>query len=447
MARNASFDPTKKGSRGDQLKALYLFSNPSIQSAKNFWRSLKDPKVFKPVLAGTLGTAVLLETYNSMIDPDWRNKVKGGPDKSDWRLNKNLVVLNPFPNDDGSLSYAQFPLAYEAAPIWTAVSGGARMLTNQTMRAAAAAGMLSPEEVAAMPGRFDSPGKIIKGIGQNILDSYNPTGGSLIPTVPKKIHEIVWGNKDGLGREIVPGYLLEQNMAAYAKVNPWTAKTLGGEIAIELSKELENLGAPVSPEKLLYMFQTGFGGAGTETLRLFDVTSKLFSREEIKANDVPIFRRFFGSTYADGFEQRTGIEPDLKLFEYEQNTQNSLNSQEAFDIITRLQSIDDPFEKQMALQTELSASNKSVQRRVRKMIQDKERGITRGDKDIRRLGVENGNRARFYQSQIERIAPSYVGQFIQEQKDKGILTENVENQLRIRNALESIAPASVINEN
>ena len=236
-------------------------------------------------------------------------------------------------------------------------------------------------------------------------------------------------------------------MAAYAKVHPWTPKTVGGEIAIELSKELENLGAPVSPEKLLYLFQTGFGGAGTETLRLFDVTSKLFNREEIKANDVPIFRRFFGSTYADGFEQRTGIEPDLKLFEYEQNTQNSLNSQEAFDIITRLQSIDDPFEKQMALQTELSASHKSVQRRVRKMLQDKERGITRSDKDIRKLGVENGNRARFYQSQIERIPPAYVGQFIQEQKDKGILTKNVENQLRIRNALESIAPVSIINEN
>ncbi len=446
-ARNASFDPKQKGTRGEQLRALYLFSNPSIQSTKNFWRSLKDPKVFKPVLAATLGTAVLIETYNSIIDPDWRNKVKGGPDKSEWRLNKNLVVLNPFKGEDGSLSYSQFPLAHEIAPIWTASNGIARIMHNQSYKAGAAAGLLDAEELAAMPGRLDSTDQIIKGIGQSILDGYNPTGGSLIPTVPRRILELTSLNKDGLGREIVPEYLMDQNMAAYAKVNPWTAKTVGGEIAIELSKELENLGAPVSPEKLLYMFQTGFGGAGTETLRLFDVTSKLFNREEIKANDVPIFRRFFGSTYADGFEQRTGIEPDLKLFEYEQNTQNSLNSQEAFDIITRLQSIDDPFEKQMALQTELSASNKSVQRRVRKMIQDKERGITRGDKEIRKLGVENGNRARFYQSQIERIAPSYVGQFIQEQKDKGILTENVEKQLRIRNALESIAPASVINEN
>jgi hypothetical protein len=447
MARNSSFDPMKKGTRGDQLRALYLFSNPSIQSAKNFWRSLKDPKVFKPVLASTLGTAVLLETYNSMIDPDWRNKVKGGADKSDWRLNKHLVVLNPFKGEDGSLSYAQFPLAYEAAPIWTAASGGARMLSNQTMRAAAAAGMLSPEELAAMPGRIETPDKIISSIGQSILDGYNPTGGSLVPTAINKIHEVVWGNKDGLGREIVPDYLMDQNMAAYAKINPWTAKTVGGEIAIELSKELENLGAPVSPERLLHLYESGLGGGGADIMRVFDVISKHYNGEEIKANDVPIFRRFFGSTYADGFEQRTGIEPDLKLFEYEQNTQNSLNSQEAFDIITKLKKIDDPFERQLALQNELSNANKSVQRRVKKMVKDQERGITRSDKMIRKLGVENGNRARFYETQIEKMPPSFINEFLQEQKDKGILTKNVENQIRLKRALESLAPQSIVNEN
>jgi len=382
-----------------------------------------------------------------MIDPDWRNKVKGGPDKSEWRLNKNLVVLSPFKNEDGSLSYSQFPLAHEIAPIWTAVNGVARIMHNQSYKAGAAAGLLDAEQLAAMPGRLESTDQIIKGIGQSILDGYNPTGGSLIPTVPRRILEVTSLNKDGLGREIVPEYLMDQNMAAYAKVHPWTPKTVGGEIAIELSKELENLGAPVSPEKLLYMFQTGFGGAGTETLRLFDVTSKLFNREEIKANDLPIFRRFFGSTYADGFEQRTGIEPDLKLFEYEQNTQNSLNAQEAFDVITRLQSIDDPIERQMALQTELSASNKSVQRRVRKMLQDKERGITRSDKMIKKLGVENGNRARFYETQIEKMPPAFINEFLQEQKDKGILTKNVENQIRLKRALEALAPQSIINEN
>jgi hypothetical protein len=36
-ARNSSFDPKLKGREGDTLKALYLFSNPAIQGAKNFF--------------------------------------------------------------------------------------------------------------------------------------------------------------------------------------------------------------------------------------------------------------------------------------------------------------------------------------------------------------------------------------------------------------------------
>ena len=41
-ARNSSFDPNLQGSQGDSLRALYLFSNPAIQGAKNFLRSMKN---------------------------------------------------------------------------------------------------------------------------------------------------------------------------------------------------------------------------------------------------------------------------------------------------------------------------------------------------------------------------------------------------------------------
>ena len=135
------------------------------------------------------------------------------------------------------------------------------------------------------------------------------------------------------------------------------------------------------------------------------------------------------------------------MFEYEQNTQNSLNAQEAFDIVSKLKRIESPFEKQLALESELSNANKSVQRRVKKMIKDQERGITRSDKMIRKLGVENGNRARFYETQIEKMPPAFINEFLQEQKDKGILTKNVENQIRLKRALEALAPQSIINEN
>ena len=49
-----------------------------------------------------------------------------------------------------------------------------------------------------------------------------------------------------------------------------------------------------------------------------------------------------------GLSNAPGIEPDLELFEYEQNTQDSLNSQEAFDIMSKLKRIDDPLNRQLA---------------------------------------------------------------------------------------------------
>ena len=415
-AKNSTFNPQQQGVKGDHLKSLYLFSNPTIQSTKNFWRNMKDPKLWQPVLGFTFGAALVIETYNSLIDPDWRDKVKGGPDKSSWRLNKNLVVVSPLPNEDGSLSYTQVPLAHEVSPIWTSLNGMARLIT----------------------GTPDSANDVIKETSSAILDGYNPTGGSIIPTVPLRIAELTMLNKDGLGREIVPQRLLEENMAAYGKVHPWTAQTVGGEIAIELSKEIENLGAQVSPEKLKYLFEMSFGGAGQDIMRVFDLTSKIFNGEEISVRDVPLFRRFFGATYADAFEKRTGMEPDLKLFEYEQNTLSSQNYQDAFFILDKIKNIEDPAERNMILQAELAVANKSVSRRVRKMLADEAKGITRTDRQIRKLGVENGLRSEFYQEQIERMAPEAVGQFLIDQKRKNILTDNVEKQLRIANALRTI---------
>ena len=41
-ARNSSFDPSLSGSQGDTIRALYLFSNPAIQGAKNFLQTITD---------------------------------------------------------------------------------------------------------------------------------------------------------------------------------------------------------------------------------------------------------------------------------------------------------------------------------------------------------------------------------------------------------------------
>ena len=97
-ARNSSFDPKLKGREGDTLKALYLFSNPAIQGAKNFLRSMKNPKTRYTVAGGLVAVTTALDKYNSMIDENYREKIPK------WKIDKHLTIVKGV-NEDGSLDY------------------------------------------------------------------------------------------------------------------------------------------------------------------------------------------------------------------------------------------------------------------------------------------------------------------------------------------------------
>ena len=417
-ARDSSFDPALKGVRGDQMKALYLFSNPSIQGSKNIFRSLTQSKNAKQLQMGLgasiLGLSVATDMWNSFVDPDWRDKIKGGADKSPWRLNKNFVLLSPFSKEDGSLDYAQFPLPYPIVPIKTAIDGAYRGMTGR--------------------GGENLPAEVMK----EIANGYNPTGGNLLPTVLDKLLQATSGNKDGLGRDIVPAHLLEQNISAAEKIFPWTADTVGGEMAMALSEELQNMGAEVSPEKLLFLYNNAFGGAGRDTERLFTMVSKVFNGEKITNNDAPIWRRFFGTTYADSFVERTGVEVDLDLFDYEQKTLSARSSRQAFQIFNRIKPPAGENVDPTAYEVSLRGATASVKRRVDGMLKDRFLGLTKTDKQIRSLGVTNGARSEFYISQLEKMPQDKAQMFIQDQRKKRLITATVEKQMVSRRAFKEM---------
>ena len=417
-ARDSSFDPALKGVMGDQMKALYLFSNPSVQGTKNIFRSVFKSKNSKNIQIGLgaslLGLSVSTDMWNSFIDPDWRDKVKGGADGSAWRLNKNFVLLSPFGKEDGSLDYAQFPLPYPIVPIKTAIDGMYRGITGR--------------------GGENLPAEVLK----EVINGYNPTGGSLLPTVLDKLLQATSTNKDGLGRDIVPAHLLEQNLSAAEKVFPWTANTVGGEMAISLSEELQNMGAEVSPEKLLFLYNNAFGGAGADTERLFTMVSKVFNGEKITNNDAPIWRRFFGTTYADSFVERTGIEVDLDLFDYEQKTISARSGRQAFNIFNRIKPKAGEQVNPNVYETALRGSTASVKRRVDGMLKDRFLGLTKTDKQIRSLGVTNGARSEFYISQLEKMPQDKAQMFIQDQRKKRLITATVEKQMASRRAFKEM---------
>jgi len=397
-ARNSSFDPNLQGSQGDTLRALYLFSNPAIQGAKNFIRSMKKPLVATSVMATLGSTAYTLDRWNSSIDEDWREKIP------EFKINKHMTIVRG-KNPDGSLDYFSIPIGYSMVPFKIAADYGQRI-------------MFGDDENIDVK-------KVASDLSKNIIDSYNPMGGSPIPTVLRPFHDIA-RNKDGLGRDIRPHWLEQENMSAVEKIHPWTARTQGGELAMNLAEQLEDMGQEVSPETLLYLYQNYTGGPGTTVKRIFNVTSKMWNGEKINRSDVPILRRFYGETYAKSFEMRTGDQQILDNVQKQDKTTAAKASRIANVYKHKIKGADSRPEIARILQ-DMSVDqdvNESVIRRVERFIKDDAAGITSADRRV--IGLSKAARAQYFVKRIEGMEREQAARYIQEQIDRDVLSSGVQ---------------------
>ena len=397
-ARNSSFDPNLQGSQGDSLRALYLFSNPAIQGAKNFLRSMKNPLVATSVMGTLTSTALILDKWNSSIDEAWREKIP------EFKINKHMTIVRG-KNEDGSLDYASIPIGYSMVPFKIAADYGQRIMFGGEDN-------LDVKTIAA-------------DMSKNIIDSYNPMGGSPIPTVLRPIYDIA-RNKDGLGRDIRPHWLEQENMSAVEKIHPWTARTQGGELAMNLAEQLEDMGQEVSPETLLYLYQNYTGGPGTTVKRIFNVTSKMWNGEKINRSEVPILRRFYGETYAKAFEMRTGDQQILDNIQKQDKTTAAKASRIANVYKHKIKGADSRPEIARILQ-DMSVDqdvNESVIRRVERFIKDDAAGITSADRQV--MGLSKAARAQYFVKRIEGMEREQAARYIQEQIDRKVLSSGVQ---------------------
>ena len=408
-ARNSSFDPQLQGAQGDTLRALYLFSNPAIQGAKNFLRSMTNKKVAASVMGGLTATAYTLDKYNKTIDENWREKIP------DFKVNKHMTIVRG-QKPDGSLDYISIPIGYSMVPFKIAADYGQRIMF----------GGEDNLDVAT----------VAKDMGKNIIDSYNPMGGSPVPTVLRPITELA-SNKDGLGRDIRPSWLENENISEVEKIHPWTARTQGGELALNLSEQLEDMGYEVSPENLLYLYRNYTGGPGTTVQRLFNVTSKMMNGEKVTRSDVPLLRRFFGETYAKTFELRTGNQQLIENIDKQENTSRAKASRIASGYKTKIQNSDSPQERSRVLQDMLidPAANESVVRRVETFLKDEAAGITAADKRVKSLSV--AGRAQYFIERIEGMDRQEAARYLQEQINRRVLTPKVEETMGSMQAFKS----------
>jgi hypothetical protein len=404
-ARDSSFDPMLKGTEMDVISALYLFANPAVQSGKNFIRSMKNPKVGLSVMAGLTALSMGLDKWNSMMDPEWRSKLK---DKrgSEWKNNKNLIFVTGT-NDDGTIKYASIPIGYSMVPFKLAADRAQQFVTGQDV---------------------GDPLTLGKEMAGEILDSYNPTGGSIVPTLIRPATEIA-ANKDALGREIKP--FKDTLMDEIEKVYPWTAQTKGGEIAMGLAESLHSMGYDVSPENLIYLYEFGTGGVGRQVSDLMNVSSKMFNGEKISPRDIPVLKRFYGETYVNSWETRTGELQDIRNLEKQENT-TSARSKRIAIVIADAVSKAAPKDRRRVMEREISSTegvDQAVLRKLGDILTEKAMGIDYTDKSRRNLGVKNGARAMSFVQTLEKMPKENIAMFIRDQRRKRILTPEVEKQM------------------
>lgn len=394
-ARNSSFDPRQRGKETDVLASLFLFANPAIQGGKNFIRSMSNKKVLGAVAGSLISTTYLLDTYNSSIDENYREKIPK------WKLDKHITILRG-KNEDGSLDYFSIPIGYSMVPF--------KMIADYTQKVA-----LGGQEVDAIKDSTE--------LASAFVNSYNPMGGSLVPTVLRPMTELS-SNEDGLGRDIRPSWLENKNISATEQIFPWTADTQGGELALSLAEQLGDMGYEVSPENLLYLYQNYTGGPGQTVKRLFDLTSKLWNNERVSSNDIPMVRRFYGKTYTNTFEKRTGDRAIIENLEKQENTDSAKASRIAFKIIKRYDEAPEA-NKQIVLQDLLSQpeANAAVQRRVQNKLEDRAKGLTSVDRQAKNLTVVK--RAEYFKNKIDSLTPEKIQPYISEMIEKRVLTPKV----------------------
>lgn len=414
-ARNSSFDPLQVGSESANLRAAYLFVNPAIQGGKNFLRSaFKDKKTFAKITGSLLATTYAIDQYNKLKDPQYREKIP------QWELNKNLIFVTgtkPSESDPTKtdITYTKIPIGYSLTPFKVMADYTQRFMVGDLIDA--------------------DPKKVSNVITQNIIDSYNPLGGSLNPTQLRPFNELAQ-NEDGIGRDIRPDFLDRINMDPREKMYPHTAEKLGGEMALKFADELNHsFNVKVSPENLQYLYQLYLGGPGKTVERLFDVTAKLYNGEKTSKNDWPVIRRFYGESATDVFNQRTGLPKIVSDLEYESNTDSQRSRRIAQGVSDAMQD-KTPLEKQNILRENILRNDEfdeSAIIRVAEQLQKDAQNMTRPLERLKLLAPEYKSEAILkYLDTVEDDEEKR--QFIQDVISKNVLGKT--EATRKKNLLE-----------
>jgi hypothetical protein len=402
LAKEASINFNRMGTAGPVINGLYMFANASIQGSAKMMRAMRNPKVAAAV-GVTIATAIALACeWNDEIDPDWRDKV------SKWdRLNGLPIV---FPNEKGEgIRYVTIPVSWGVKPIMVAASA-----------AYDAARGIAVDWVTA-----------VADVTTAMIEAYNPVGGTdlvqaLTPTIGDTPIDIA-RNRKWSGGPIRPDQdrNLPDDKAYFLNLKD----TKSGRAAIKTTETLHDYtGIEMSPADLAYAIEQYIGGTGRSIRKTFDTIIGVGTGNPPPADEFPMLSRFYRERSQEEIGRGAGGKSQDINERLRQQSRERFDQRSHVDDILRSMEGMSAEERRERLRS--LRGNPSIYERVRDGLRAEERGLTWQDKQILRLGIDNGERARFIADELRHLNADGRTARIKEMRKKELVTPEVLQQVR-----------------
>lgn len=423
-ARNVSIDFNQKGTVTPQAAALWSFFNPAVQGPINSTKALiRNPETLATIAATFVGVGAAVDAWNSSFDPDWKKKRS-----FQFSRTTGIPVIYGTDEKTGETLTFNFPVAHSLRPIKAAID----------FMSDAAGGEIDPANMDQELAR----------VGGAVIDSTNPLGSgsfktALSPTIGRPALE-VWLNEKFTGSPVVPKWMEADPMIAdRAKRYLSSYDTKTGQMANSLVDTLhETTGADISPERMRYLVRQYSGGPGRAIADLINTSPKIIKAMEgspdfgeIRASESPVASAFFRRINPEISERESPEYRATEEYVREVKTDEELRRQQArLFYRDNVEAI--PPENRVAFIQAADAAgyippDPAYRGTLLNLLRDGLKGRDETDTLIGSLGVETGERARYYADRLTRMATDEERmQFLTEQAQRGLLNGVVQQQLQ-----------------
>jgi len=399
LAKEASLNFNKMGCGSPITNALWMFSNASIQGSAKMLRSMRNPKVFATVLTILAGAVYAVSEYNDKIDKDWRKRV------SKWdRLNGFNVMI---PTTKG-IKYITIPISWGLKPIKVTLDYIDDMRSGEATNISDAA----------------------SAIFASIIDAFNPTGGTdavsaLMPTILDLPSDIA-RNRSWSGGKIRPDW----DVTAPASIEYFDSlkEKAAGKTFIDMARWAGDRGIEISPADMNYAFEQLIGGTGRFLSKTVN-TAFGVAKGQPAVKEIPFVSRFYRSISQEEIKEYGADYTELQLLLKNQAKDKFYQHQQAelaYESLSKLS----PKDMELKIR-KIAVSNRPLADKIVDVINDKRNKLSYNDRLVKQLGVENGARAKYLYSKIQKLPTDNEKRaYIKTMTKKNIMSKNVLKQIK-----------------